>query len=131
MALSVSVVPQVCFEPGEFTPNELTDLVLTEATICALAEILSVMEAKPPEFDAIALAAISAAWSLLTEVDEEALLASFLHEIAPSNINAMIDSRAVFIFLKGFKCVCLRSTLDQPKGLIGLGKISVMFFITV
>jgi hypothetical protein len=57
------------------------------------------MDATPPEFDANALAAMSAAWSLVKLPEAEVL--SFLHENAPSIKSAIMDSLNVFIFFKG------------------------------
>jgi len=56
------------------------------------------MEATPPELDDNPLAAMSAAWSLVTETDA---LLSFLHENIPNSNNKAIDSLKVFIFLMG------------------------------
>ena len=70
----------------------------TEATAAAFAEILSDMKATPPELEANALEAISAAWSLVNVV---VALFSFLQENTATSSNRMIDNLKVFIFNAG------------------------------
>jgi hypothetical protein len=93
VALSVKVVPQACLT--EDTPTASTELPPTDVTAWAFAEMSSAMEATPPELEANALAARSAAWSLVTVAVE---VLSFLHENIPISSSRTIDSLKVFIF---------------------------------